>query len=49
MTMQTFFFEAKVVSLILLMLTFISIVAFALWPSNKSSFDEAASLPLNED
>jgi cbb3-type cytochrome oxidase subunit 3 len=49
MTLQSFFFEAKAVSLVVLMLTFLSIVAYALWPSNKSDFDEAASLPLNED
>lgn len=49
MTVQTFFFEAKAVSLVVLMLTFLVIVAYALWPSNKSTFDEAARLPLNED
>jgi cytochrome c oxidase cbb3-type subunit IV len=49
MTVQSFFFEAKAVSLVVLMLTFVAIVAYALWPSNKTSFDEAASLPLNED
>jgi cbb3-type cytochrome oxidase subunit 3 len=49
MTLQNFFFEAKALSLIALMLTFMAIVAYALWPSNQSRFDEAASLPLNED
>jgi cytochrome c oxidase cbb3-type subunit 4 len=49
MTLQDFFFEAKAISLVAVVLTFLSIVAYALWPSNKSSFDEAASLPLNED
>lgn len=28
---------------------FIAIVVYALWPSNKASFDEAASMPLRED
>lgn len=49
MALQTFFFEAKAVSVVVLMLTFLAIVAYALWPSNKAAFDEAASLPLNED
>jgi len=49
MTLQNFFFEAKVLSLLALMLTFLAIVAYALWPSNQKRFYEAASLPLNED
>ena len=28
---------------------FIAIVAYALWPKNKSKFDAAARLPLRED
>ena len=28
---------------------FLVIVAYALWPRNKSTFDEAAMLPLQED
>lgn len=49
MTLQNFFFEAKALSLVALMLTFLSIVAFALWPSNQARFDDAARLPLKED
>ena len=49
MTMQSFFFEAKAFSLVLVFITFALIVAYALWPSNKGQFDEAARLPLNED
>jgi cytochrome c oxidase cbb3-type subunit 4 len=49
MTLQSFFFEAKAISLVAVMLTFMCIVAYALWPSNKTSFDAAARLPLNED
>jgi cbb3-type cytochrome oxidase subunit 3 len=49
MTLQTFFYEAKAISLVAVTLTFLAIVAYALWPSNQSSFDEAARLPLNED
>ncbi|MET0707672.1 MAG: cbb3-type cytochrome c oxidase subunit 3 [Tardiphaga sp.] len=29
--------------------TFIAIVVYALWPRNKSTFDEAARLPLREE
>ena len=28
---------------------FIAIVAYAVWPRNKASFDEAAKMPLRED
>ncbi|MBX9757403.1 MAG: cbb3-type cytochrome c oxidase subunit 3 [Beijerinckiaceae bacterium] len=49
MTLQTFFYEAKAFSLVAIVITFVAIVAYALWPSNQSKFDEAASLPLNED
>jgi cytochrome c oxidase cbb3-type subunit 4 len=39
----------KLFSLISVIIAFIGVVAFALWPSKKKSFDEAARLPLNED
>ena len=41
--------DAQIVSLILVCITFTGIVAYALWPSMKSSFDRASRLPLNED
>jgi cytochrome c oxidase cbb3-type subunit 4 len=28
---------------------FLIVVAYALWPSNKEKFDEAAQIPLKED
>ena len=28
---------------------FVAIVTYALWPRNKSAFDEAARMPLRED
>lgn len=28
---------------------FLAVCAYAMWPSNKSRFDEAASIPLKED
>ena len=30
-------------------LIFAAVFAFALWPSNKEKFDEAAQIPLRED
>ena len=49
MTLETFFYDAKAVSLVAVTLTFLFIVAYALWPSKQASFDAAARLPLNED
>jgi len=31
------------------MVIFFAIVAYALWPKNKTEFDEAARMPLRED
>jgi cytochrome c oxidase cbb3-type subunit IV len=39
----------KLLSLLSVIIAFIGVIAFALWPSKKKSFDEAARLPLNED
>ena len=39
----------KIVSLFSVIIAFAGVVAFALWPSKKKSFDEAARMPLNED
>ncbi|MCG6204735.1 cbb3-type cytochrome c oxidase subunit 3 [Rhodopseudomonas sp. HC1] len=33
----------------LFMVIFFAIVAYALWPKNKSAFDDAARMPLRED
>jgi cbb3-type cytochrome oxidase subunit 3 len=49
MTLEAFFYDAKAVSLVAVTLTFLLIVAYALWPSRQASFDAAARLPLNED
>lgn len=35
--------------LVILLTMFLGGVAYALWPSNKSKFDQAAQLPLNDD
>ena len=40
---------AKLMSLLAVSGTFVLIIAYALWPSKKKDFDQAASLPLNED
>jgi cytochrome c oxidase cbb3-type subunit IV len=37
------------ISLVSVIVAFTGVVVFALWPSKKKSFDEAARLPLNED
>ena len=34
---------------VLFFLIFISVIAYALWPKNKSKFDRAASLPLDDN
>lgn len=39
----------KLISLLSVIIAFTGVVAFAMWPSKKKSFDEAARLPLNED
>jgi cytochrome c oxidase cbb3-type subunit IV len=39
----------KLISLLSVIIAFTGVVAYALWPSKKKSFDEAARLPLNED
>ncbi len=39
----------KLLSLFSVIIAFLGIVAFALWPSQQKRFDEAARLPLNED
>jgi cytochrome c oxidase cbb3-type subunit 4 len=39
----------KLFSLLSVIIAFAGVVVFALWPSKKKSFDEAARLPLNED
>ncbi|PPQ29871.1 hypothetical protein CCR94_14635 [Rhodoblastus sphagnicola] len=49
MDVEAFFAQAKVVSILLVVVAFLGVIAFALWPSKKKSFDEAARLPLNED
>jgi len=39
----------KLVSLFSVIIAFLGVIAFALWPSKKKHFVEAAHLPLNED
>ena len=40
---------AATYGLIYFIILFAVVVAYALWPSNKSKFDRAARLPLKED
>nr|WP_264597368.1 cbb3-type cytochrome c oxidase subunit 3 [Rhodoblastus acidophilus] len=39
----------KIVSILSVVVAFLGVVVYALWPSKKKAFDEAARLPLNED
>lgn len=49
MSLELFFYEAKAISLAAVFITFTLIIAYAMWPSMQSKFDEAANIPLNED
>ena len=49
MDVEAFFTQMKIVSILLVVIAFLGVIVFALWPSKKKSFDEAARLPLNED
>ncbi len=40
---------AQSMGVIYFMGIFLVVVAYALWPSNKARFDEAARMPLRED
>ncbi len=49
MDVEAFFTQMKIVSILSVVVAFLGVVVYALWPSKKKSFDEAARLPLNED
>jgi cytochrome c oxidase cbb3-type subunit IV len=40
---------AETWGLVFLFVVFVAAVAYALWPDNKSKFDEAAQLPFRDD
>lgn len=40
---------AQSVGLLYFVAMFLGVVAYALWPSNRSRFESAARTPLNED
>ncbi len=40
---------AQTVGLVLLVVLFVGVTAFALWPGNRARFKRAAQLPLQED
>ena len=40
---------AQTWGLVLFVVAFAAVVAYALWPSNKKKFDDAARAPLRED
>ena len=35
--------------LVFLFVVFVAVIGYALWPNNKSKFDEAAQIPLKDD
>ncbi len=49
MTYETVASFAQTWGLLYFVALFAGVLAYALWPSNKSRFDEAASIPLRED
>lgn len=40
---------AQSVGVLYFMALFLAVVAYALWPSNKARFDDAAQIPLKKD
>jgi cytochrome c oxidase cbb3-type subunit 4 len=40
---------AQTWGLVYFVVVFLAVLAYALWPSRKAQFDEAARLPLSED
>jgi cytochrome c oxidase cbb3-type subunit IV len=40
---------AQTWGLVYFFLIFLAVIAYALWPSNRRRFDEAARVPLRED
>ncbi len=49
MDYETFSLFAGTWGLVLLVVMFIAAMAYALWPSNKEKFEQAAQLPLDAD
>ncbi len=49
MNIEAFLKDAHLWSLLIVGITFVLILAYALWPSMQSQFDEAAKFPLRED
>jgi cbb3-type cytochrome oxidase subunit 3 len=49
MNIQPYLHDAQILSLVSVCITFTGIVVYALWPSQKSTFDHMSRLPLNED
>ena len=40
---------AQIIALLIFFGLFIGVIAYALWPSNKRTFEEAANLPLEDE
>ena len=40
---------ARTYGLVYLLVVFVAVLAYALWPRNRKKFDEAARIPLRDD
>lgn len=49
MTYETLAHFAQTWGLLYFFVIFLGVLAYALWPSNKTRFDEAARIPLRKD
>jgi cytochrome c oxidase cbb3-type subunit 4 len=49
MTYESLVHLSQITTLLFFFLLFIAVVAYALWPSNKSKFARAARVPLDKD
>lgn len=49
MTYQNVLYASETYGLLYLMAMFFIVLVYALWPRNKSKFDKAARMPLEED
>lgn len=49
MTYETVSAFAQTYGLVFLVIMFVSVLAYALWPGNKRKFESAARRPLDED
>ena len=49
MDYESFAVMARTYGLVYLVILFVGVLAYALWPRNRKKFDKAARIPLRED